>query len=59
MSYDRLAPDPRAQQFLCCKTDAGGFKAISIPPTFQTSAESAHERAQFTQIEVAIQSIPI
>jgi len=46
MTYDRLTPNPKADQLICLKLDvAGRFRVISVPATLKWSPSLAGERA--------------
>ena len=58
MTYDRLDPNPKAEQLVCIKVinDNGNFhfKTVSVPPTFELSPGLAGHRSCLKEIDSAI-----
>ncbi len=55
MTFDRLTPNPKADQFICVKANrAGELRAISVPPTLKWSANLASDRAPIQNLPDAI-----
>jgi hypothetical protein len=59
MTYDRLAPNPKAQQLICLKINpAGELRAISVPPTLTWRPGLADERSLVRDLDKAIEANP-
>jgi hypothetical protein len=59
MTFDRLCPDPKADQAVCVKAVASGrFVAVSVPPTLTWSPLLAADRAMISGLEAAIEANP-
>jgi len=58
MTYDRLRPDPDADELFCVKRDADGFTAVAVPPTMTWSPSLAQDRREIRGKETAIQVNP-
>ena len=55
MTFDRLRPDPKADQAVCVKAiTPGHFEAVSVPPTLTWSPMLADDRAMISGLEAAI-----
>lgn len=56
MTFDRLGPDPNANQIISVKVDVNGvFRAISVPPTLTWSPTFAEDRAHIQDLAAAIE----
>lgn len=59
MTFDRLAPDPKAAQLICMKMEPSGQpKAISVPPTLKWQPLLAQERERIRNLDAAITRNP-
>lgn len=59
MTFDRLSPDPKADQTVCVKAvGTGKFLAIAVPPTLKWSPMLAADRAVIGGLEAAIEANP-
>ena len=57
MTFDRLRPNPNANQTVCVKAVASGrFVAISVPPTLTWSPLLAEDRAMILGLDAAIEA---
>jgi Domain of unknown function (DUF4263) len=45
MTYDRLAPDPSAANYLCARIRKGTLEAVTVPPTLQLGPYVARDLA--------------
>ena len=55
MTYDRLEPNPKAEQLICIRKERSGrYKAVSVPPTLMLGPTYADTRAQITGLEGAV-----
>jgi hypothetical protein len=56
MTYDRLCPDPKANDLVCLMDDrAGPFRVVSVPATLRWTPSLAEERAFAREWDVAIE----
>lgn len=59
MTYDRLTPNPRAEQIVCIKMNIRNrLQVVSVPPTLQLGPSFAHERANMVGLDHAIENNP-
>jgi hypothetical protein len=56
MTYDRIEPEPKSDQFICVSIDEKGYRAVNIPPTFKTGPTFAKDRALIKGKKEAIQA---
>lgn len=59
MTFDRLQPNPKAEELVCLKAEgAGAFRVVSVPLTLEWNPGLEKERAQIRGWESAIEANP-
>ena len=59
MTFDRLEPDPKADQMMCVSKRADGLKAVSVPATLCLDPGRAKSRARVYGKEEAVRANPL
>lgn len=58
MTYDRLSPDPKFDEFMTVRITQNGYEAVAIPPTLRLHSHTAHILAIIKNKEKAVQKNP-